>query len=42
MLERTYIDHGADGLMNFQVELNGIIKDALKTSELYNNYDRDY
>jgi hypothetical protein len=42
MLERTYIDHGADGLMNLQVELNGVIKNVLQTSELYNNYDRDY
>jgi hypothetical protein len=41
-LERTYIDHGADGLMNLQVELNGIITDALQMLELYNNYDRDY
>jgi hypothetical protein len=41
-LERTYIDHGVDGLMNLQVELNGVITRALQTSELYNNYDRDY
>jgi hypothetical protein len=27
-LERTYIDHGVDGLMNLQVELNGVITDA--------------
>jgi hypothetical protein len=41
-LERTYIDHRADGLMSLQVELNGIITKALEQSELYNNYDRDY
>ena len=42
MLEQTYIQCNTDGLMNLQVELNGIITYALKTSELYNNYDRDY
>jgi hypothetical protein len=42
MLERTYIEHHADGLMNLQVELNGVIIEALWTSELYNNYDKDY
>jgi hypothetical protein len=42
MLERTYIEHNADGLMNLQVELNGVITEALRTSELYNNYDKDY
>jgi hypothetical protein len=29
-LERTYIDHGADGLMTLQVELNGVITKALE------------
>jgi hypothetical protein len=42
MLERTYIEHHADGLMNLQVELNGVITEALRTSKLYNNYDKDY
>jgi hypothetical protein len=42
MLERTYMDHNVDGLMNLQVELNGVIIEALQTSELYNNYDKDY
>ena len=28
--------------MNFQVELNGVITDALWTSKLHNNYDKDY
>ena len=41
MLEPIYIQH-SDGLMNLQVELNGVIIDALKTSELYNNYDKEY
>jgi predicted HNH restriction endonuclease len=41
-LERTYIEHGVDGLMSFQVELNGVITKALEQTELYNNYDRDY
>jgi hypothetical protein len=39
MLERTYIQHNADGLMSLQVELNGVIIEALRMSELYNNYD---
>jgi hypothetical protein len=30
VLERTYIDHGADGLMSLQVELNGVITKALE------------
>jgi hypothetical protein len=42
MLERTYIQHNADGLMSLQVELNGVITEALRTSEFYNNYDKDY
>jgi hypothetical protein len=42
VLEQTYTDHGADGLMSLQVELNGVITKALERSELYNNYDRDY
>jgi hypothetical protein len=42
MLERTYIQHNADGLMSLQVELNGIITEALRTSKFYNNYDKDY
>jgi hypothetical protein len=42
MLERTYIQHNADGLMSLQVELNGVITEALQTSEFYNNYDKDY
>jgi hypothetical protein len=29
MLERTYIQHNADGLMSIQVELNGVIIEAL-------------
>jgi hypothetical protein len=29
MLERTYIQHNADGLMSLQVELNGVITEAL-------------
>ena len=41
-LEQTYIEHGMDGLMSLQVELNGVIIKALERSELYNNYDRDY
>jgi hypothetical protein len=41
MLERTYIQHHADGLMNLQVELNGVITEAIRTLELYNNYDKD-
>jgi hypothetical protein len=41
-LEQTYIDHGAYGLMSLQLELNGIIIDALIHLELYNNYDRGY
>jgi hypothetical protein len=41
-LERTYIDHGVDGLMNLQVELNGVITNALPHLELYDYYDRDY
>jgi hypothetical protein len=28
--------------MNLQVELNGVITEALQASELYNNYDKDY
>ena len=42
MLEQTYIQNNADGLMSLQVALNGVITDALQTSELYNNYDKDY
>jgi hypothetical protein len=42
MLERTYIQYNADGLMSLQVELNGVITEALQTSEFYNNYDKDY
>lgn len=42
MLERTYIQHNADGLMDLQLELNRVITDALRTSELYNNFERDY
>jgi hypothetical protein len=42
MLERTYIQHNANGLMSLQVELNGVITEALRTSEFYNNYDKDY
>jgi hypothetical protein len=42
VLERTYIDHGIDGLMRIQVELNGIITEALEQPELYKNYDMDY
>ena len=41
-LEQTYIDHGIDGFMSLQVELNGVITKALKQLELYNNYDKDY
>ena len=41
-LERTYIDHGVDGLMSLQIELNGVITKALEQSKLYNNYDMDY
>jgi hypothetical protein len=29
-LEQTYIDHGADGLMSLQVELNGVITKVLE------------
>jgi hypothetical protein len=36
------MDHNADGLINLEVELNGVITNALQTSELYNNYDKDY
>jgi hypothetical protein len=36
------MDHNIDGLMKFQVELNGKITEALQTSKLYNNYDKDY
>ena len=28
--------------MNLQVELNGVITNALQTLELYDNYDKDY
>jgi hypothetical protein len=42
MLERTYIQHNANGLMSLQVELNGVITEALQMSEFYNNYDKDY
>jgi hypothetical protein len=28
--------------MSLQVELNGVIREALQTSEFYNNYDKDY
>jgi hypothetical protein len=41
-MEQTYIEHGADGLMSLQMELNGVITKALEQSKLYNNYDRDY
>jgi hypothetical protein len=36
LLERTYIEHRADGLMSLQVELNGIITDALAQLKLRN------
>ena len=42
MLERIYIQHNIDGLMSLHVELNGVITYALRTLELYNNYDKDY
>jgi hypothetical protein len=29
-LEQIYIDHGADGLMSLQVDLNGVITKALE------------
>jgi hypothetical protein len=35
VLQRTFIDHGADGLMSLQLELNARL-------ELYNNYDKDF
>jgi hypothetical protein len=41
-LERQFLDHGADGLMSLQaelVEVNQVIRKALKRLELYNNYD---
>jgi hypothetical protein len=41
-LDRIYIEHGADGLMSLQVELNGVIIKALENLEFYNNYDKDY
>ena len=42
MLDRTYIQNNADGLLALQVELSRTITDALRTSELYNNYNTDY
>jgi hypothetical protein len=36
------MEHGTNGLVSLQVELNGVIIDALENLELYNNYDMDY
>jgi hypothetical protein len=42
VLYQAFIDQGAYGLMSLQLELNGVITNALACSELYNNYDSNF
>jgi hypothetical protein len=41
-LKQKFLNHEEDGLMSFQIDLLYEFIEALASSELYNDYDRDY
>jgi hypothetical protein len=41
-IKRMFIHHGENGLMSLQLELCRTITNGLASSELYNNYDRNF
>jgi hypothetical protein len=41
-IKRLFIDHGEDGLMSLQLDLNCEITNALASLELYKNYNHEF